>query len=110
MQEQIKLVPETTPQVEYVQQLISTLTTQPAIETENLPYDERHRSIGALDQDNLMSHIELWLKDRTYLPEGFSEKKTKRFLRLVNRFLLFNEKIYRRGQDSHMCRKKEGHI
>ena len=62
-----------------------------------MKYDEMHHSLGALDQNELMIHIERFLKDKKYRPKDFMDKQFERLLRLVNRFLIFKGRIYRRG-------------
>ena len=86
----------------FVQQLVSSLAL-PLDDKDHskcLPYDERHRSLGALEQDGLMPHVEAWLNNRAYVPKGFADKKLKRLSRLGGRFLLYDGRIYRRGVDS----------
>ena len=86
---------------QYVQQLVNTLTLPLDHDKEKeKPYDEEHRSAGAILQDDLMIHIEKWVKDRSYKPEGFKDKQLERLRRLGNGFLLFEGRIYRRGVDS----------
>jgi Integrase zinc binding domain/RNase H-like domain found in reverse transcriptase len=63
----------------------------------NLPYEEEHRSVGAIQQDMYMPHIEKKLKDRTYTPQTFSEKELKRLERMVPRFIIYEQRLYRRG-------------
>jgi hypothetical protein len=89
-------------QVQYVQQLVAAL----ALPLENDEegdrhfYDEAHRSIGAMQQDELMPHIEKSLRDKMYRPEEYTEKQQTRLLKLRNRFLIFENRVYRRGVDS----------
>jgi len=89
-------------QVEYVQQLVNVLAlpAEGINESAEKYYDENHRSAGALEQDNMMPHVECWLKDKGYMPRGFKEKERKRLPRLGNRFLIYEGRIYRRGVDS----------
>ena len=100
MKERLKLVENkaTTLQQQYVQQLVNVLAlplnTEPG---KDRYYDETHRSVGAIQQDKWIPLVERWFEDRDYRPEEFSEKDTKRFLRLVNRFVRFEKKLYRRG-------------
>lgn len=82
----------------YVQQFIDVLSL-PLEGSTDLPYSEEHRSKGAMEQDQLMPHIEQLMKDRSYKPEEFTEKQIERLKRLVNRFLIYNNKIYRRVQE-----------
>lgn len=87
-------------QFQYVQQLVNVLATP--VESDKVkeqPYDETHRSTGAIEQDQYMKHIAEWLRDHSYRPREFSDKKLKRLLRLVGRFLLYEGKIYRRGTE-----------
>ena len=89
-------------QVQYVQQLVNVLALPQENEEEPVekPYDETHRSVTALEQDNMMPHVEKWLADRNYKPAHFTEKQHKRLQRLGNRFLKYEERIYRRGGES----------
>ena len=80
----------------YVQQLVSAISL-PIEDKEDLYYEEEHRSKGALDQDQLMIYIEEYLKDRSYTPNGYTEKQFDRLRRLANRFLIYEKRIYRRG-------------
>ena len=84
---------------QYVQQLVNVLALPLDNDSEanKMKYDETHRSLGALDQDELMVHIERLLKDKKYRPKDFTDKRFERLLRLVNRFLIFKGRIYRRG-------------
>jgi hypothetical protein len=86
---------------EFVQQLVNVLALplQNDDEAKDKPYEESHRSAGATNQDELMVHIEKWLRDKTYRPDGFSEKQYERLRRLGNRFLMFEGRIYRRGAE-----------
>lgn len=87
--------------VQYIQQLTNVLSL-PLEGNENevdLSYNEEHRSKGALEQDQLMIHIEEWLKDRTYRPRAFTDQKYDRMRRLANRFLIYKDRIYRRGTE-----------
>ena len=88
-------------QVQYVQQLINVLalTAESERDARGSHYHEAHRSVGAIEQDEYMPHVERWLEDRAYIPEGFSDKQVKRLLRLANRFLLYENRIYRRGTE-----------
>ena len=89
-----------TEHVHFVQQLVQDLSTPVQEINESLPYKESHRSIGALDQDKLMPHIEERLKNKKYEPEGLTEKHLKRLPSLSNRFLLYKGRIYRRGVEN----------
>jgi Integrase zinc binding domain/RNase H-like domain found in reverse transcriptase len=86
-------------QFDYVSQLVNILALPPEEISKELIYDEEHRSPGALEQDNLMIHVKRWLLDKTYKPEGFTEKQLARLNRLVNRFLIYRNKVYRRGTE-----------
>ena len=99
MRKRLQLIPNNTIQAEYVQQLVESIEEQTESVKQDLPYDEDHRSPGAKIQDELMPHIEHLLKDRNYRPKDYSEKEIKRLLRLVKRFLLYEEKLYRRGYE-----------
>jgi Integrase zinc binding domain len=82
-----------------VQQLINTLAL-PLLdehESKDKPYEESHRSAGAINQDDMMVHIEKWLIDKKYKPVDFTDKQYERMQRLGNRFLIFEGRIYRRG-------------
>ena len=90
--------------VQLVQQLVNALALPEITEArgKEQPYQEGHRSPGAIIQDDLMIHIDLLLRDRSYRPEDMEEKLYQRILRLKNRFLMYKEKIYRRGtEDQH---------
>ena len=86
-------------QVQFVQQLVTALALPLEDETgtKDQPYDELHRSVGAVGQDELIPHVEKWLSNRKYRPSEFTDKQYERLLRLGNRFLLFEGRIYRRG-------------
>ena len=88
--------------VQFVQQLVNTLavTLKDEREAKDKPYEETHRSAGAIDQDEMMIHVERWLRDKTHKPEGFTDKQCERLQRFGYRFLLFENRIYRRGNDS----------
>jgi hypothetical protein len=87
---------------DYVTQLIEVLSLP--VETEENTtdsfYDETRRSVGAIEQDALMPHTEAWFKNKAYRPEGFSDKKYKRMLSFVKRFVKYEGRIYRRGMES----------
>ena len=85
--------------VQFVQQLVDVLALplQTEEEAKEKPYEESHRSTGAIIQDELIPHIEKWLRDRTYKPDDFTEKQCERLRRLGNRFLIYEGRIYRRG-------------
>jgi hypothetical protein len=90
--------------VQLVQQLVNALALPEITEVrgKEQPYHEGHRSPGAIIQDDLMIHIELLLRDKSYRPEDMEEKIYQRIQRLKNRFLMYKEKIYRRGiEDQH---------
>jgi len=89
-------------QVQYVQQLVNVLAlpVEKEMEAEEAYYDEGHHSIGAMGQDVLMSHIEIWLSNKQYKPKGFMDKELARLFRLVNHFLLYKGRVYRRGRES----------
>lgn len=87
-----------------VQQLVNALSLPETTgeHGKELPYHEGHRSPGALLQDDLMVHIKVLLKDKSYKPEGMEDKLYQRILRLKNRFLSHEGRIYRRGtEDQH---------
>lgn len=86
--------------VQFVQQLVNTLSLPREDDEKVKYYDETHRSLGALDQDEIMPHVEKWLLNRDYKPKAFTEKRQKRLQRLGNRFLIYKGRIYRRGQES----------
>ena len=83
-------------QVLFVQQLVNTLALPVENDeaTDEKYYDENHRSVGALEQDALMSHIEKWLINKDYKPRDFTEKKLMRLWRLGIRFLIYKERVY----------------
>ena len=89
-----------TEHVHFVQQLVQDLSTPVQETNEYLPYEESHRSPGALDQDELMPHIEKRLGNKKYEPEGLTEKHRKRLPSLSNRFLLYKGRVYRRGVEN----------
>ena len=89
-----------TEQLQYAQQLVSTLALPMDDGKIMDSYDESQRSLGAIDQDSLMSHVEQRLRDKNYEPRGLSEKQIKRFPTFVRRFLIYKERIYRRGSES----------
>ena len=87
--------------VQLVQQLVNALALPEITEEckKEQPYLEGHRSPGAILQDDLMIHIELLLRDRSYKPEEMEEKMYQKILRLKNRFIIDKERIYRRGTE-----------
>ena len=109
-------------QIEYVQQLVNVLALKSSVPEvsdrvgkssaragnshshnehrgKEKFYNELHRSVGAIEQDEFMPHIKERLKDHQYVPEGFSDKQKKRLFRLANRFLIYEGRIYRRGTE-----------
>jgi hypothetical protein len=102
LQQNLERARETIPeeQIQFIQQLVNTLETESEDETEVQYYDESHRSVGAMEQDVLMPHIEKLLEDKAYKPKSFNAKQLGRLYRLVNRFLLYKRRVYRRGKDS----------
>jgi hypothetical protein len=88
--------------MQFMQQLVTALSLplEKEAETKEKPYEEAHRSAGAVNQDNMMKHIEKWLRDKNHKPEGFTEKELERLRRLGNRFLIYKDRIYRRGSES----------
>ena len=73
-------------QAKYVQQLIPALALPPkGQDMETGVYAEEHRSIGALEQDEFMPHVEEFLKNRKYKPESLTVKKYARLQRLADR-------------------------
>ena len=90
-----------TEHVQFVQRLVDALALplQDDSEAKEKYYDESHRSVGAIQQDEWMQHIAEWLRDRNHKPRGFTDKQLERLQRLGNRFLLFEGRIYRRGME-----------
>jgi hypothetical protein len=89
-------------QVVYVQQLVNVLAL-PITGLDNAEeqyYSEEHRSVGAMEQDVLIPHVEKWLSNRDYKPKGFADKRLVRLQKFVNRFLLYKGRLYRRGTES----------
>ena len=88
--------------IQFMQQLVTALSLpfEKEAEAKEKPYEEAHRSASAVTQDNMMEHIEKWLRDKNHKPEGFTEKELERLRRLGNRFLIYKERIYRRGSES----------
>lgn len=92
----------TSEQVQYVQQLVNALALpieKPASDEDNY-YEEAHRTLGALEQEMMIPHVEARLRDRDYKPAGFKEKQLEKLDRLTSRFLLYKDRLYRRGNDS----------
>ena len=89
-------------QAQYVQQLVNVLALplENEAKTKERLYDERHRSVGALEQDEMMPHVAKWLRDKQYKPKNCTEKQHKKLWRLGNRFLIYEGRIYRRGVES----------
>jgi len=89
----------TTEHTQYVQRLVDALALplQNDSEAKEKHYDETHRSVGAIQQDEWMHYIAEWLRDKRYRPKGFTDKQLERLQRLGNRFLLFEGRIYKRG-------------
>jgi len=87
--------------VQLIQQLVNALALPETSEKEGKekPYQEGHRSPGAIIQDDLMIHIELLLQDKSYRLGDMEEKTYQRLLRLKNRFLMYKGKIYRRRME-----------
>jgi hypothetical protein len=88
-------------QVLYVQQLVNTLAL-PIEESRDtgIPYAKEHRSVGALQQDSLMTHVIARLRNKTYKPKGLTAEQHQRLERLTSRFLIYKDRVYRRGTDS----------
>jgi hypothetical protein len=89
-------------QLQYVQQLVNALALpveKPDEDKDNY-YAEEHRSVGALEQDMMMPHINKWLKNRNYKPKGFDERRLKKMQRLGSRCLFYKDRLYRRGVES----------
>jgi hypothetical protein len=88
-------------QVQLVQQLVEALALplEEEMNAVDKQYDETHRSVGSIEQDAMMPHIEKWLNNRDYKPADYSEKQQKRFQRVVNRFLIYKGRVYRRGSE-----------
>ena len=89
----------TTEHTQYVQRLVDALALplQNDSEAKEKHYDETHRSVGAIQQDEWMHYMAEWLRDKRYRPKGFTDKQLERLQRLGNRFLLFEGRIYKRG-------------
>ena len=98
--------------VQLVQQMVSAWALPP-IEKEidkEQPYFEEHRSPGAMKQDDLMSHVELFLRNKSYEQKNMEDKEYQRLLRLKTRFLVYDDKIYRRGnEDQHRLYVQKKH-
>ena len=88
--------------VQYVQQLVSVLSLPPLSleEPKEKYYPEEQRNKGAIEQDELMPHIDKFLQDKRYKPTGISEKKYTRLLEISKRFVRYGGRIYRRGKDT----------
>lgn len=86
----------------YVQQLVNVLAlpVEDKNDKDQEYYAEEHRSVGALEQDMMMPHVEELLKDRNYSPRGFSDRKLKKLQRLGSRCLIYKHRLYRRGNES----------
>ena len=98
--------------IQLVRQLVNALALPEATgeSGKDQPYQEEHRSPGAIIQDDLMIHIELLLRDKSYRPKDMEEKIYKRILKLKNRFLIYKGKIYRRGtEDQHRLYVRKEH-
>ena len=68
-------------------------------DTESGIYEEEHQSIGPLEQDEFMPHVEEFLKNKKYKPESLSIKKYVQLQKLASRFLLYKVWVYQRGMD-----------
>jgi hypothetical protein len=88
-------------EVNYVTQLLEVLAL-PSEEDriKGLPYEEGHRSLGAIEQDRLIIHIKRMLVDAKHKPANLSKKLVTRLGRLVKRFVWYKGKVYRRGINS----------
>jgi len=86
----------------YVQQLVNVLAlpVEDKNDKDQEYYAEEHRSVGAMEQDMMMPHVEELLKDRNYSPRGFSDRKLKKLQRLGSRCLIYKHRLYRRGNES----------
>jgi hypothetical protein len=89
-------------QVVYVQQLVNVLALPitGVDDAEEQYYSEEHRSVGAMEQDVLIPHVEKWLSNREYKPKGFTDQRLEKLRKFVNRFLLYKGRLYRRGTES----------
>jgi len=81
----------------YVQQLVNALVL-PDESMELDPYNESRRSAMALQQDKKMPLLNKMLKNKSYRPQNLMEKQIKRLLRLQEKFILYKDKLYRRGR------------
>lgn len=63
-------------------------------------YPEEHRRPGAVAQDELIPHVERYLRNKHYRPKGMDNKKYKSFKTLANRFVIYEDRLYRRGYQS----------
>ena len=82
----------------YVQQLVNTLVL-PEESAELEPYNESRRSSTALQQDKEMPLLNKMLKNKSYRPRNLTDKQIKRLLRLREKFILYKDKLYRRGKE-----------
>lgn len=86
--------------VGYLQQLVSTLVLPDENEMRNkeVLYPEDHRTSSAIEQDERLSWVRKWQKDRKYRPANLNDRQYHSFLRLGKRFLMYNGRLYRRGE------------
>jgi hypothetical protein len=70
------------------------------IEKLALLYPEEQRSRGAIEQDRKLVWIREWLNNRRFQPPGLTAKGQKKFVRLAQRFVMYKERLYRRGASS----------
>ena len=88
--------------ITYIQHLINALAlpVEGKEEKQEDYYAEDHRTVGGMEQDMMMPHVEELLKDRSYKPKGFSDKRMKKLQRLSSRCLLYKGWLYKRGRES----------
>jgi len=84
-------------QRQYVQQLINALALPTEVEEKDEYYDEEHRSPGAKLQDELIPVLERFIAQKGEMTENVTEQILKRLRKLQNKFIIFKDKLYRRG-------------
>ncbi|KDR64941.1 hypothetical protein GALMADRAFT_82499 [Galerina marginata CBS 339.88] len=85
-----------------VQQLVNVLalTDEADFKTKSGAYPEVHRTPSAKEQDNKISWVLKWFENRTFRPGGLKEKEYTQFVRFTNWFIMYEGRLYHRGQDA----------
>ncbi|KDR64968.1 hypothetical protein GALMADRAFT_82465, partial [Galerina marginata CBS 339.88] len=84
-----------------VQQLVNVLALPDDDKLQQKgPYPEKHRTASAIQQDGRIPAVQKWFANRKYRPKGLNEKEYKQFVRFANRFIMYEGRLYHRGQNA----------